>query len=161
MSKIPGRGSQDGRHIVVGLDAGKASRHALDTAAELASQLPARLDVVHVVDLKDFPVDPDAPDWEERMTSAVDEERDWARDHLASWAVSWDFHLRRGEPALAISALALEVHASMVVVGSYGEGIGPMMHRVFSGGSVGHRLVSGRRFPVLVVPWPRSVPPPP
>ena len=41
-----------------------ASHVALHTAAALATNLQARLEVVHVIDLSDFPIDPDSADWD-------------------------------------------------------------------------------------------------
>ncbi len=52
--------------IVVGVNRDPASQEALIVAADLARRLHAHLHVVHVVDLADYPIDPDASDWEQR-----------------------------------------------------------------------------------------------
>jgi hypothetical protein len=59
--------------IVVGFDRSAASLAALGKAAELGAQLGAELHVIHAVDLSDYPVDPDAADWEEQAAASLEE----------------------------------------------------------------------------------------
>lgn len=49
--------------LVLGHARDRASRRALEVAAELAQLLTAHLHVVHGIDLDDYPIDPDASDW--------------------------------------------------------------------------------------------------
>jgi len=51
--------------IVVGCNRHPASLSALGTAARLGQPLDAVLSVIHAIDLADYPIDPDSPDWEE------------------------------------------------------------------------------------------------
>ena len=51
--------------VVVGYKNSADSRHALETAIGLARPLGALVRVVHVVEIGDYPVDPDSEDWEE------------------------------------------------------------------------------------------------
>lgn len=84
--------------LVVGFDRDDVSRAALGVAADLA----ARLAAVHVVNLGDYPVSIEAPDWEEQGRRMLAEER------------------RSVEPALVYAAgqdLPQAVATSLLVVG--------------------------------------------
>ncbi|HET6965250.1 MAG TPA: universal stress protein, partial [Acidimicrobiales bacterium] len=61
--------------IVVGFDRSRASLAALAKAAELGGRMGAESPVVHAVDLDDYPVDPDADDWEAQAATNLEEER--------------------------------------------------------------------------------------
>ncbi|MFL6160683.1 MAG: universal stress protein [Jatrophihabitantaceae bacterium] len=142
-----------GRAIVVGYADSEASRRALTVAAELAADLGARLAVVHVVDLRDYPADPDLPDWEGAGAARLAAERTEVEGILANWSGQWTYELVRGEPARAIADIAAREHARMIVVGSRGgSGFGAALDRVLSAArSVTHSLERADT-PVLVVP---------
>jgi nucleotide-binding universal stress UspA family protein len=57
--------------LVVGHGQDPSSDHALTAAVDLGRRLGGRLHVVHVIDLNDYPVNIDAPDWEQRGAEAV------------------------------------------------------------------------------------------
>ncbi|MGD9957652.1 universal stress protein [Pseudonocardia sp.] len=122
-------------------------------AADLAAMIGARLHVVHVVDLRDYPADPDASDWEERAGGQVAEHRRRvdalldAREPPPSRAQE----VRRGDPVAEIAAVAGEQGAFMIVVGSRGEGVGAALSRLVDP-SVSHGLIRRQHRPVLVVP---------
>ena len=56
--------------IVVGWDAHRPSTAALTYAVMLAQSLAAHIHVVHIVDVDDLPVDPDAAEWEHDVDDA-------------------------------------------------------------------------------------------
>lgn len=137
--------------LVVGWDRTAASRCALDVATDLATRLGAHLHVVHVVDLRDYPVDPDSADWEQAGQSQLDNERDEVTAHLSAWDGDWTYHLERGDPVRALADVGTRHGALMIVVGTRGSGIGPALQRLLTGTrSVSHTLENGR-IPVLVV----------
>ena len=139
--------------IVVGYASSAASRHALSVAAELAADLGARLQVVHVVDLRDYPVDPDLPDWEQQGAARLAAERAEVDALLADWSGEWGYDLQRGDPARALAATAAREHARMIVVGSRAaSGLGVALERLAGAvHSVPHALERAN-IPVLVVP---------
>jgi len=139
--------------IVVGYASSAAGRRALTVAAELAADLGARLHVVHVVDLLDYPVDPDLPDWEEQGTARLAAERAEVDSVLTEWPGQWDYQVRRGDPAHALAEVAGHVRARMIVVGSrHGSGLAAALERLAgTPRSVAHALERAD-IPVLVVP---------
>jgi nucleotide-binding universal stress UspA family protein len=144
---------QSGQSIVVGYASSAASRRALTVAAELAGDLAARLHVIHVVDLLDYPADPDLPDWEEQGTARLAAERDEVGSILADWPGQWSYQLQHGDPARALAEMAARVHARMIVVGTrHGSGFGAALERLAgTARSVAHALERADT-PILVVP---------
>jgi nucleotide-binding universal stress UspA family protein len=139
--------------IVVGYASSAAGRRALTVAAELAADLGARLHVVHVVDLLDYPVDPDGSDWEEQGSARLAAERAEVDSALAGWPGQWDYQLQRGDPAHALAEVAGQLRARMIVVGSrHGSGLAAALERLAgTARSVAHALERAN-IPVLVVP---------
>ena len=138
--------------LVVGVNRHASSHVALDTAAMLAARLGARLKVVHVVDLSDFPIDPDSADWDTAAAATLKEQRRQVTRQLALFTGTWTFHIRRGEPARVLSDMADECNAVMVVIGAGQDSSLAALVRSF-GGSVARSLIGHhRRRPVLVVP---------
>lgn len=78
-------------HVVVGFDRHPSSQQALRFAITLAAPLNAHLHVAHIVDLEDFPIDPDSDDWEQRLADALAQERTVACDLLAGSAGKWTY----------------------------------------------------------------------
>ncbi|MDX6585475.1 MAG: hypothetical protein QOI10_4659, partial [Solirubrobacterales bacterium] len=60
----PGQRNLPTTQLVVGYSEDPASGSALAVAADLAGRLFAHLHVAHVIDLDDYPIDPDSPSWE-------------------------------------------------------------------------------------------------
>lgn len=56
----PAPANEPSSHVVLGYRAGPPGNAVLVTGADLAARLNATLHVVHVVDLSDYPIDPDA-----------------------------------------------------------------------------------------------------
>jgi len=139
-------------HIVVGFDEEPQSQVALTFAIDLARRLDAHLDIVHVVDLRDYPVDPDSDQWEsgssERLAFAVELVRAGVGKKSTQ---SWSYHAWRGDPVHLLATVAEENGALMIVVGTHGAGLAATFHRITSG-SVSRGLIGHSHVPVLVVP---------
>lgn len=140
--------------VVVGFDRHPASQAALVAAVDLGQRMGATLLVIHVVDLSDYPMDPDREDWEQQGEKALQDEAAAVAAMLASYGFEWRYELVSGDPVRALSAAATKVSALMIVVGSRGEGFHRVVDRLVSP-SVSHRLIERCGRPVLVVHPPR------
>jgi nucleotide-binding universal stress UspA family protein len=138
-------------HLVVGHDQSQGSQTALLVGADFANHLNAHLHVVHVVDLSDYPVDPDLADWEEQAQAKVAREEALVRLSLQGQNL-WTYHLMRGDAVTSLTTVADEYSALMIIIGSRG---GRHMNALLGwmlGGSISHGLNHKSRRPVLVVP---------
>jgi nucleotide-binding universal stress UspA family protein len=146
--------------IVVGYAHTDASRRALTVAADLALDLGARLCVVHVVDLHDFPIDPDAADWEQRGDAEAAHQRREVETALQAWPGQWSYEVRRGDPVRALAAVAREESARLVVIGTRASsGFAAAVERLLGlGHPVVHGLEEAGDTPVLLVPGHRRGP---
>jgi nucleotide-binding universal stress UspA family protein len=144
-------GVESETHIVVGFDEESQSQAALTVALDLAHRLGAHLDVVHVVDLRDSPLDPDADDWESATDSALAQTAEHVRAAVDSHTQHWTHHAWRGDPVHLLATVAEESGALMIVVGTHGAGFAAAFHRMM-GGSVSRGLVGHSHIPVLIVP---------
>jgi nucleotide-binding universal stress UspA family protein len=136
--------------LVVGFNRHPASLSALTTAAELGRRLAAELRVIHAIDLSDYPEDIDRGDWEDKGQEALQQEQDTVAHQLADYEYGWSYAALHGDPASALSRVADESDALMIVVGSRGEGWHHLVDRIASS-SVSHRLIERSGRPVLVV----------
>jgi nucleotide-binding universal stress UspA family protein len=144
--------------LVVGYDRSEAGEQALSVASDLAGRLGARLHVVHVVDMNDYPIDPDRADWEQRGVADLQEESHAAADALHAWPGEWTYDLQRGDPVRALAEIGRRENALMIVVGTRGGGIGVALgHLLGATSSVSHGLERAG-VPVLVVPAPPGSP---
>lgn len=141
--------------LVVGYGVDAGDDHVLAAAADLARRLRARLHVVHVVTLDDYPVDPDASDWEERAAQQLALRHDRVLRALAGRGVDWAYETRRGDPAGELSRAAGAQDALLIVVGTRGEGLRTVISRLLAP-SVSHAVIHQQRRPVLVVPLPTA-----
>lgn len=138
-------------HLVLGHDRRPRSEVALAVAADLAARLRAELHVVHGIDLSDYPIDPDASDWEQQAQRALADQHQQVAAALADCDTGWSYHAWRGDPVELLSEVADDVDALMIIVGSRGEGPSKIVDRIFER-SVSHGLINRQRRPVLVVP---------
>lgn len=145
----PGQKSET--HIVVGFDGEPQSQAALTFAVDLARRLGAHLDVVHVVDLRDYPVDPDSDDWESTSSANLTRTAEHVRAAVADDTQPWSYYTWRGDPVHLLATVAEENGALMIVVGTHGAGFSATFHRMTSG-SVSRGLIGHSHIPVLVVP---------
>lgn len=146
------------RAVVVGIAEGQADAVAL-VAAEFAAKFDAQL-VCAVVDEAHYtttdraghpvyaPIDPDAVD---------DVEAEWSRitDHLHDVldrvTPNWTVRFITGEPSAALAAIAAEVDALMIVIGTRRSTVARSIREFFSGSIAAH-LAHRQPRPVLVVP---------
>lgn len=143
--------------IVVGHSRDPASQEALRVARGLAGRLDARLYVVHGITLGDYPINPDAADWQEEAQRTLAEQHQQVETALAGCPQWWTYRVSRSDPVSLISAVADENDAVILIVGTRGQGLGPSIERLF-GGSVSHGLLRRQLRPVLLVRAPRSLP---
>lgn len=134
--------------LLVGYDQHPASHQAVLVAAALAQVLGATLLLLHVIDLADYPVDPEAADWETASVDTLLAERRQAETLLAGTGIEWTYRNVRGDPTNALAQAAHEVDALFIVVGASGRGLAQrLLHS-----SVPQALLRKQRKPVLVVP---------
>ncbi|MCK9930511.1 universal stress protein [Frankia sp. Mgl5] len=148
------------QHIVVGVDTREAAPAALVRAADLARQLGAELDVVHVQpfsrsEIRAMVSTVPGRNLSERFLRAdqdarTREVRTLAERTLAGGAVPWRLHVLAGDPAAHLLAVADSVDAYAIVIGTR-HGGGVVLERLLTG-SVSHRVVNWAKRPVLVVP---------
>ncbi|WP_244332240.1 universal stress protein [Gordonia polyisoprenivorans] len=84
--------------LVVGRNRHPDSVAAVRFAVMLARRLDAHVHVVHIVDLDDEPLDPDAPDWDQQFAATVDRDALAARDLLDTLPASWTSTVDTGRP---------------------------------------------------------------
>ena len=153
----PGRssraGSEPATHLVLGHGAGPQGPTVLHHGVDLAERLGAALHVVHVVDLADYPVDPDSADWEEQVQDVLAAEQREVESALADLPGPWTYRIARGDPVSQLRRVADGYDALLIVVGSRGEGAGSVLSRLLGPTpSVSHGLIARTHRPVLVVP---------
>jgi nucleotide-binding universal stress UspA family protein len=137
--------------LVVGHGQDPSSDHALQAAVDLGHRLGGRLHVVHVIDLHDYPINIDSPDWEARGAAAVAAEQHHVERLLADAPVPWSYEARHGDPAKVLCSAADEHDALLIVVGSRGEGLRRALGRLVDP-SISHGVIQHQHRPVLVVP---------
>jgi len=139
--------------LVVGFDRQVESHAALRVAVDLAGRLHAQLQVVHAINLADYPVDPDSSDWEDQTRQILAGERAEVTAALRNHTSGWAYHAQHGDPARLLVEVADEHDALMIIVGSRGEGGRQWLERLFDP-SVSHRVIREGRRPILVVSHP-------
>lgn len=150
--RIAGSGhARAGTRLVLGHSRQPAADTALHVAVDLALRLRADLHVVHGVDLFDYPVDPDAADWEQQAHRVVGEQRRQVEAKLVDFPMGWTYQAGHGNPARLIAAVAEETDALMIIVGSHGEGAAATIERLLAG-SVSRTVLRRQHRPVLIVP---------
>jgi nucleotide-binding universal stress UspA family protein len=139
--------------LVVGHCRSPGSRDVLDVAGDLAGRLGAVVQVVHAISLDDYPVDPDADDWEAQATRVLQDQRAEVEAALNGVVPGWSYHAARGDPVDLLATVAEEHDALMIVVGARGHGAGAALARLLNR-SVSRAVIGRQRRPVLVVPHP-------
>jgi len=137
--------------LVVGHDRFPESDHALATAAQLARRLRGAVHVVHAVSLDDYPINPDAHDWDQQASVVLAAQRRTVERLLVGIVPEWSYDVGRGDPAALLAAVAEADDALMIVVGSRGRGLAPGIGRLLDQ-SVSLRVTRCQGRPVLVVP---------
>jgi nucleotide-binding universal stress UspA family protein len=137
--------------LVVGWDREPASAAALRYAVKLARHLEAHLHVVHIADVNDLPIDPDAWDYEQQFHASVEANAVAARKLLEELGANWTYHAMHGRPPDVLAELAEQVDAVMIVVGAPRGGMHSFID-TFAGQSVAHQLTRNHARAVLLVP---------
>jgi nucleotide-binding universal stress UspA family protein len=146
-------GSTGAPQLVLGWDRQPGSAAALEFAIGIARRLRAHLHVVHVADTHDFPIDPDAFDWEEQLSQRLIDDETAARSVLGRLDTAWSYHAAHGRPSEVIANLAEETNALMIVVGGPRGGMHSFIETI-AGQSVSRQLTRRHGRPVLIVPEP-------
>jgi nucleotide-binding universal stress UspA family protein len=142
--------ARERRWLLAGYDRHPASHEAVLVAADLTRVLGASLLLLHVIDLSDYPADPEAADRESASAGLLLAQRQAAADLLAGTGVEWGYRIAHDDPVHALAQAAYELDALFIVVGASGRGLARrLLH-----GSVPQTLVRCQRKPVLVVPAP-------
>jgi nucleotide-binding universal stress UspA family protein len=136
------------KHILAATDFSDASRRALGLARSMAAESGARLTVVHVCEVPGFgkkgpiPYDVVTP-----VAKEAQERIDELLPYLQRASPGADVLVKFGAPAEQILAVAGEVHADLVVLGTHGRR--GVAHAFL--GSVAERVVRVSPVPVLTV----------
>jgi nucleotide-binding universal stress UspA family protein len=139
--------------VLVAIDFSPTSRRALRWALDHARHAPCHLHTVHVVErrwkLTDLRADLDTLRAElvDVHDAAVAELSPLVDDDERARIGSLHEHVRLGDPAGEIVALAGELNADLVVVGSHG---GEALRRFFTG-TIANKVVRDAPCPVVVV----------
>ena len=139
------------RRILLATDGSEEAELATRVAVELANSTSSELHVMHVELVPPTPPYPEVLDWREDLERAEREARELLDEQVkkvedAGGTVA-GVHLREGQPAEEIVALAEELGAYLIVVGRRHRG---RIRRALAG-SVSDWVVRHARCPVLVV----------
>lgn len=142
--------------VLIATDGSELAQHA---AAQAADLLDRPSEVVVVAVLTDVPGS-EAGGFEGPVETPAEQEQTWKQqqadangaisatiDSLGAWATRADRRIEIGDPGGVICAVAEEITADVVVVGSHGKGV---LKRVFLG-SVSEHVLRNAPCPVLVV----------
>ena len=143
------------RRIVVGLDGSEHSRRAASWAASLATDVDAEVVGVHALGLLHQTATGVVASDLHRDEIAAELEDAWCapfRDASARYRAE----LREGSPVTSLLALADDVDADLLVVGSRGVGGFPGLLL----GSTSTQIAQHARRPVVIVPGPEGEPAP-
>ena len=125
--------------IVVGVDFSRSSQRAIDEAQQLAAQMGAQIDVVHVCPTPS--ADANSVERARQALAAVERQ-------LRDQGFAAKTHLAVGEPVVGLLDYVRRLQPVLVVVGSHGHGA--VMRLVM--GSVAESLIRRAGVPVMVVP---------
>jgi len=135
--------------LLVGSDASDGAGRALAAAGRLAARIGGRIVVAHVrPNVPIVPSESFAVQLCDDLEMAVMLQAATAIDPLR---VEWQFVCVSGDPAHALSRLAAEHHADLLVIGSRGGGAGQAVRRLVAG-SVSTYLMHHEHRPLLVIP---------
>lgn len=146
-----GESPMSSAELVVGWDGQPASAAALRFAVGLARRLDAHLHVVHIADVADLPVDPDAWDYEQQFQASIEAHAVGARALLDDLGANWTYHAMHGRPPDVLADLAEEVDAVMIVLGAPRGGMHSFIE-TFAGQSVAYQVTRKHGRAVLLVP---------
>ena len=142
---IPETGKLSWENILLATDGSTCSDNALARALEIAQERKAKLSAVSVVYTND-----EFYALGQNVVKELYQEADKVLDKVKKWAgdlgVQAELFVRDGEPHQAITAMAAEISASLIVMGSHGrKGLTRLLM-----GSVTERVIGYADCPVLV-----------
>ncbi|WP_336082529.1 universal stress protein [Nocardia sp. SSK8] len=140
-------------HLLVGFDRHPAGQAALAYAVDLGRRLHAYVHAAHAIDIDDLPIDPDSPDFEDRVRATLAEERDQACAVLAALPGNWTYHGAPGDPTDLLLSLAETHSVEMILLGAPRHGMMSLLERLM-GESVAARMIHHAHRPVVLVPAP-------
>jgi nucleotide-binding universal stress UspA family protein len=136
------------KHIVVATDFSQASRGALELARNLAAETGAELSVLHVCEVPGYSETGPIPyDLVTPMVTRAQARLDDAVEYVRRACPAARGLVKIGVPSDQVLAVAGEVHADLVVIGTHGRC--GLAHAVM--GSVAERVVRLSPVPVLTV----------
>lgn len=141
--------------LVAGYDRRCGGEAAVRAAAGLAELIGATVHVVHAVDLADYGIDPDIPQFETERDRHRAESRRAVGELLAHLSGKWVYHDPAGDPAARLAQVADSVGAYLIVVGADHGGL---LRRALGENVVQQLLKHHHRRPVLVIPVPQDRP---
>ena len=142
---IPENGKLSWENILLATDGSTCCDNALARALEIAQERKVKLSAVSVVYTNDefYALGQEVvKELYQEADKVLDKVRKWAGDH----GVQTELFVRDGEPHQAITAMAAEISASLIVMGSHGrKGLTRLLM-----GSVTERVIGYADCPVLV-----------
>lgn len=136
--------------VVVGVDGSENAARALEVTAGLAALADAQVVAVHAVGLLEGGGDASHTPADRHVAIREAMEHQWCRA-LDEAGVRAAHELRDGNPVLVLLAVADEVEADLIVVGSRGVGGFPELLL----GSTSTQVAQHAHCPVVIVPAPR------
>jgi nucleotide-binding universal stress UspA family protein len=144
------------RRILVPVDFTETSDRALDYAIELARRFEAGITVMHAYQIPVYGF-PDATyitaaEMATQISNAAQKRLDAILDTNKTAGVDMNVLLRDGVPWEEINAVAAEVHADLIIIGTHGRrGLARALL-----GSVAENVIRTSTMPVLVIHGPRE-----
>ncbi|HEX4458540.1 MAG TPA: universal stress protein [Polyangia bacterium] len=138
------------QRILVPIDFSEGSTEAFTTGLAMAKESGAQLTLMHVLHVPMTTL-PDvamlSPDVQNSVSESVEHGLDMLCERAHAVGVDADWHVVVGSTAVEICALAEDVAADLIVIGSHGGGA--LAHAIL--GSVAERVVRKASCPVLTV----------
>ncbi len=135
--------------IVVGVDGSDNAAHAIDVAAHLAGLAGAQVTAVHAVGMLEGSGDGSHTPADRHAAVRDALERVWCKP-LVDAGIPTSYELRDGNPVLVLLAVAREVEADLIVLGS--RGLGAFPEQLL--GSTSTQVTQQAPCPVVIVPVP-------
>ena len=134
--------------VALGLNAPRTN--TLDTAIGLATMANLPLRIIHVNLLRDYPVDPDAPEWEREGGKTIEILAEWVSEALSRCNLPYQWHVEMNRGLNCIIDFAMENNAIYLVIGA------PRLssNHKFANfiGHYSHKTPGGLQIPLVVAP---------
>ena len=140
-----------GRSIAVAVGHSRGQSDTLESAISLGESLEAELLAIHVVDVKDYPIDPDAMDYEKVGRASYAVTADHVATRLKDYPYGWRWIVTKGSVHQKIVEVAKEQNCQLIIVGtdlqSSTKGTLQRVHTTMAG-----KVTALSAIPVLIVP---------